>query len=466
LLVPLCALSIDVNSTKSFHRYTIRIMNDSDREFIRKAIDASKQCAPEPGKPTPKVGAVVVKDGKILAVAFRGQMAQGDHAEFTVLEKMLEAEIVAGATVYTTLEPCVSRNHPKAPCAKRLIDRKVIRVVIGMIDPNPAVHGHGIRLLRDHNVAIDFFPADLAAEVEDLNREFRRQIEFQTTIGEVLPSFVERYKSRDIDEWHKGINYIFADRNFHRDPASIFTHLVEVVGGLSQLASSKRKAGLVPELFLPKALAWWFALCGKVGITSVAELLWLKFPRVCPYCQREEHDSTICSKKKKENPIPNWADLKAVGRNKKRPSSLGDWQRMFRAVYKPHHKPEFESTFARLTEELGELAEAVRVFPAAPGYFVSEAADVYAWLMNIQNNIDFRDEKSEEHYGVLLEESFCKSYPDYCKDCRRPRCICPPILESTMGRIAKEFPEDPHLFNMDALFVSSDKARTVFRPPK
>jgi pyrimidine deaminase RibD-like protein/NTP pyrophosphatase (non-canonical NTP hydrolase) len=441
-------------------------MTDQDREFMKQAIEASKNCRPEPGKPTPKVGAVVVKDGTVLAVAWRGQKSPGDHAEFTALETMLESQVVAGATVYMTLEPCVARNHPKAPCAKRLIERKITRVVIGMIDPNPAVHGNGMRLLRDHNVAIELFPMDLAAEVEDLNRDFRRQIELAAAAGEVDANFVQRYKSREIDEWHKAVNYTFADRNFYRDSSSIFSHLVEVVGGLSQLASDKKKAGIAPELFLPKAIAWWFALCGKVGIKSVSDLLWLKFPRVCPYCQREEHDSTICGRKKRENPIPIWADLKATGKSKKRPSSLGEWQRMFRNIYKPHHKPEFDSSFARLAEELGELAEAVRVFLAAPGYFVSEAADVFAWLMNIQNNIDFRDEKIEENYGLSLEENFCRSYPDYCKDCHRPRCICPPILESTIGRIAREFPDDPAISDLNELFVSADKGRSVFSRPK
>jgi NTP pyrophosphatase (non-canonical NTP hydrolase) len=80
---------------------------------------------------------------------------------------------------------------------------------------------------------------------------------------------------------------------------------------------------------------------------------------------------------------------------------------MFLSIYKTGHKPEFESTFARLTEELGELAEAVRVFPAAPGYFLSEAADVYAWLMNIQNNLDYQASKEPDEYGRALEESFC-----------------------------------------------------------
>src|SRR5712692_6645083 len=260
-------------------------MTDQDRECIRKAIDASKNAPAEAGKPTPKVGAVVARDGAILAVAWRGQEEPGDHAEFTALEKKLPEAVIAGATVYTTLEPCTTRGHPKVPCAHRLIERKIARVVIGMLDPNPSICGKGVRLLRDHNVATELFPEDLAAEVEDLNRHFRRQIELQVALREVDRDFVERYSSRDMDEWHKAINYIYADRNFYRDPTSLLAHLVEVVGGLSQLASGKKKAGPTAESFLPKALAWWFALCGKLGVTSVADLLWLKFPGVCPYCQ-------------------------------------------------------------------------------------------------------------------------------------------------------------------------------------
>ena len=441
-------------------------MSSNDRDFIRQAIEASKKCVSEPGKMSPMVGAVVTKDGQILAVAYRGQKEAGDHAEFTALEKMLQDdETIAGATVYTTLEPCTTRNRPKEPCAKRLIERKVSRVVIGMLDPNPSICGKGVRLLRDHNVQTDLFPPDLAAEVEDLNRKFRHHIESQVAQREVDADFVARYRSRDIDEWYKAANYIYADRNFYRDPLSIFAHLVEVIGGLSQLASGKKKPGSAPESFLPKAIAWWFALCGKLGVTKVSDLLWLKFPGICPYCQREEHDSAICARVKRENPNPSWEELHKQGRNRKRPSRLGDWQRMFRGIYKPHHKPDFEATFARLTEELGELAEAVRVFPTAPGYVLSEAADVFAWLMNIQNNIDFRDERLEEEYGRSLEEQFCRAYPDYCLDCSNQRCVCPPILENTIGRIAHELPLDSGLFDLGGIFMTPDKARQVFKPP-
>ena len=234
---------------------------------------------------------------------------------------------------------------------------------------------------------------------------------------------------------------------------------------MSQLASGKRKPGTPPEGYLPKALAWWFALCGKLGTVSVSELLWLKFPGICPYCQREEHDSTVCGLRKKQSAGPPWSELREIGKRKKRPSRLGEWQRMFRRMYKPHHKAEFEATFARLSEELGELSAAVRVFPAAPGYFLSDAADVVAWLMNIQNNLDFWDERPEAEYGSSLEKQFCQSYPDYCVDCSKQRCVCPPILDSTIGRIAHEVSHDPGLFDVGGIFMSPDKARDVFRPP-
>jgi pyrimidine deaminase RibD-like protein len=153
---------------------------DADRRFARLAIDEARKSVPEnDGRPHPWVGAVVVKDGKVLGTAHRGEVP-GNHAEFVALERNLPTVAVAGATVYTTLEPCTTRNPPKIPCVDRLIERRVARVVIGILDPDERIRGKGQRKLSNAGIETSLFPHDLAMEVEELNREFTRFCEKQS----------------------------------------------------------------------------------------------------------------------------------------------------------------------------------------------------------------------------------------------------------------------------------------------
>jgi pyrimidine deaminase RibD-like protein len=163
-----------------------------EREFMELAIAEARKCVGEDGRSHPKVGAVVVKDGTLLASAHRGELGEGEHAEFTALERKLADEIVAGATVYATLEPCTTRNHPKVPCANRLIERKVERVVIGMLDPNPAICGKGERFLREHGIVVDRFPNELIIQLEELNRDFTRAQRQVTPPSSVLISAIDQ----------------------------------------------------------------------------------------------------------------------------------------------------------------------------------------------------------------------------------------------------------------------------------
>lgn len=438
----------------------------NDRAFMEDAVRAARKCQPEDGRNHPLVGAVVVRDGVILTTSHRGAREPGAHAEYTALELELPNEQLAGATVYTTLEPCTSRNHPKVPCVERLIQRRVARVVIGMLDPNPNILGRGITRLRAAGIAVELFPHDLMAQLEELNRRFVAQ-HAHALAPPLTDELVGELCRRSMDDWYEALNRVYWNRNFHRDANAIFTHLVEVIGSLSVLVSKKNiRKGASVEAYLGKSIAWWLALCGKVGVRSVEEMLWGKFPMACPYCRKERHEPDECSERKRTNAGPSWGELEEIGnRNSRtRPKTIGDWQRMFASIYPPTTTEEFSKIFAKLTEEMGELAEAIRVFPAEPGYFLSEAADVFAWLMKLNNLVECDLPRNER--GNLLELTVARAYPGRCLDCSAAVCTCPPILASTIGRIAHEVPAERSSYREGGSFMTAEAASRRFGGPR
>src|SRR2546426_3451180 len=77
----------------------------TDRQLMEWAIAFARRSPPELGRVCPMVGAVAARDGRPLGGAFRGEISAGEHAEFTLLEKKLAHETLAGASLFTTLEP-------------------------------------------------------------------------------------------------------------------------------------------------------------------------------------------------------------------------------------------------------------------------------------------------------------------------------------------------------------------------
>jgi pyrimidine deaminase RibD-like protein len=148
---------------------THHLISVQDREFCQMAVDLARKSVAEDDRLHPYVGVVIVKHGKILASGYRGESGYGDHGEYCALMKLSEAD-VEGATVYTTLEPCSKRKPPKIPCAKRLIDCKVARVVFGMPDKDKDVWG--LSSLVEAGIDIGPFPKDLRQELLALNKEW------------------------------------------------------------------------------------------------------------------------------------------------------------------------------------------------------------------------------------------------------------------------------------------------------
>jgi hypothetical protein len=112
---------------------------------------------------------------------------------------------------------------------------------------------------------------------------------------------------------------------------------------------------------------------------------------------------------------------------------------MFYKIYPTQSIEQYDQVFARLAEELGELAAAVRVRRYLPGYFVSEASDVFAWLMHLQNLYQAREWGPTIDFNVL-SGWIATAYPGGCSECRQAVCACPSIVESTLGRIGHEIP--------------------------
>jgi diaminohydroxyphosphoribosylaminopyrimidine deaminase / 5-amino-6-(5-phosphoribosylamino)uracil reductase len=118
-------------------------------DWMRLALDLAKATEGQTA-PNPMVGAVVVKEGRLLGTGVHLQ-AGTPHAEVHALR--MAGEAARGSTVYVTLEPC---NHygRTPPCTEAILQAGVSRVVVGSVDPDPRVAGRGIARLRSAGVEV------------------------------------------------------------------------------------------------------------------------------------------------------------------------------------------------------------------------------------------------------------------------------------------------------------------------
>lgn len=144
-------------------------MSEQDIAYMKLALELA-----EKGRgavaPNPMVGAVIVKDGRIIGSGYHEKIGEG-HAEVNAFRSATED--VAGATIYVTLEPC-SHYGKTPPCADKIIEKKIARVVIAALDPNPLVSGRGVKKILD--AGIEVVTGVLADESIRLNEVFMKYI--------------------------------------------------------------------------------------------------------------------------------------------------------------------------------------------------------------------------------------------------------------------------------------------------
>jgi diaminohydroxyphosphoribosylaminopyrimidine deaminase/5-amino-6-(5-phosphoribosylamino)uracil reductase len=149
-----------------------KIMKDktNDSFFMKEALSIAEK-ARGFTTPNPLVGAIIVKNGEIIAQGYH-KKAGTAHAERAALENAGNAAFEA--TLYTNLEPCCHTNKRTPPCTEAIIKAGIKRVVVAMIDPNPEVSEKGIQALRKAGIIVD--TGILNNEAQKLNEVFIKYI--------------------------------------------------------------------------------------------------------------------------------------------------------------------------------------------------------------------------------------------------------------------------------------------------
>jgi diaminohydroxyphosphoribosylaminopyrimidine deaminase / 5-amino-6-(5-phosphoribosylamino)uracil reductase len=142
----------------------------NDAWYIRRTLRLAAR-AQGMTSPNPMVGAVIVKNGKILSEDYHRRPGTLHAEALAIATAGKEAQ---GSTLYVNLEPCCHTEKRTPPCAKAIIHAGIKRVVIGMTDPNPKVSGKGISELRE--AGIEVTSGVLENEAKKLNEAYSKYI--------------------------------------------------------------------------------------------------------------------------------------------------------------------------------------------------------------------------------------------------------------------------------------------------
>ena len=146
--------------------------------YMRIAVDVMKKSIEERknDKPSPYVGAVLVFPDGTYDTAYRGELREGDHAEYTLLDKKNRHKELSDCWLFATLEPCApgARNAPKVSCSERIVNARISEVWFGIEDKNPTVNHGGIDHMKEYGLKVHQFAPEFHKEIENANKEFMK----------------------------------------------------------------------------------------------------------------------------------------------------------------------------------------------------------------------------------------------------------------------------------------------------
>ncbi len=150
------------------------------RYYMEMAVEVMKLSIQERNEPNPRpyVGAVLVFPDGEVNTAYRGQFREGDHAEYTVLDKMNRHRDLSECWLFATLEPCApgARKSPKLSCANRIVNARVPKLWFGVQELNMNASG-GRQYLENMGVEVQQFDNELLHEIKTCNKDFDEWVE-------------------------------------------------------------------------------------------------------------------------------------------------------------------------------------------------------------------------------------------------------------------------------------------------
>ena len=146
------------------------------RFYMELAIDVMKKSVDELKKdtPCPRVGAVLVFPDGTYETAYRGEYREGDHAEYTLVDKKFRTRYLSDCWLFATLEPCgpKARKFPKICCAERIGNARIKKVWYGVQELNSKAKGGKQMLEAEYKAEVLPFDKDLHKEILTFNKKF------------------------------------------------------------------------------------------------------------------------------------------------------------------------------------------------------------------------------------------------------------------------------------------------------